>query len=87
MPPDAPRRRYRDPARKDAAASRRGLVRGRARPRGGAGTVLDNDAPAPPDLIAWHEAKSSIKAPPEAKNWKLSELNLFFLSGGTFAPP
>ena len=50
------------------------------------GTVLDNDKPAPPEFIAWHEAKTSLKAPPEAATWKLADVNLYFLSGGLMAP-
>ena len=50
------------------------------------GTVLNNDEPAPPEFIAWHEAKTSLRAPPGAATWKLSEVNLFFLSGGAIAP-
>ena len=46
----------------------------------------DEDEPAPPEFIAWHEAKTSLRAPPEAATWKLSEVNLFFLSGGAIAP-
>lgn len=50
------------------------------------GTVLNNDEPAPPEFIEWHEKKTKIRAPPEAATWKLSEVNLFFLSGGVMLP-
>lgn len=50
------------------------------------GAVLDNDKPAPAEYVAWMEKKSSMKAPEEAKEWKLSELNLFFLSEGSIRP-
>ena len=50
------------------------------------GTVLDNDAPPPPEFIAWHETKTSLRAPPEAKTWKLTDVNLFFMSGGVMTP-
>lgn len=48
--------------------------------------MLNNDEPAPPEFIAWHEAKTSLRAPSGAATWKLSEVNLFFLSGGAIAP-
>ena len=50
------------------------------------GKVLDNDGAAPPALIAWHEARSDLKAPPEARTWTLAEVNLYFLSQGGIRP-
>ena len=50
------------------------------------GTVLDNAAPAPPELIVQLERQTGIKAPPEAARWSLTEVNLFFASSGTIRP-
>ena len=50
------------------------------------GTKLDNDAPPPPGLIAWHEARSNLRAPADAHTWTLADVNLYFLSGGSIRP-
>lgn len=50
------------------------------------GTVLDNNAPAPPELIKWHEKKLGLTAPPEVSTWPLTDVNLYFLSGGQLLP-
>ena len=33
------------------------------------GETLDNDATPPPGLIAWHEARSNLRAPADAHTW------------------
>ena len=50
------------------------------------GETLDNDAPPPPGLIAWHEARSNLRAPADAHTWTLADVNLYFLSGGSIRP-
>ena len=50
------------------------------------GTKLDNDAPPPPGLIEWHEAKTQLRAPAGAKDWTLADVNLYFRSGGAIRP-
>ena len=50
------------------------------------GTKLDNAAPPPPGLIAWHEARSNLRAPADAHTWTLADVNLYFCSGGSIRP-
>jgi hypothetical protein len=50
------------------------------------GETLDNAAPPPPGLIEWHEAKTQLRAPADAKDWTLAEVNLYFCSGGSIRP-
>ena len=44
---------------------------------------LDNDAPPPPGLIAWHEARSNLKAPADAKERGPGERYLIQHSAGS----
>ena len=50
------------------------------------GETLDNDAPPPEGYIAWHEAKTNLRAPADAHTWTLADVNLYFLSGGSIRP-
>ena len=50
------------------------------------GETLDNAAPPPPGLIAWHEARSNLRAPADAHTWTLADVNLYFCSGGAIRP-
>ena len=50
------------------------------------GTLLDNDAPAPDFVVQTLEERTGITRPPNADRCSLSELKLFFSSGGVCVP-
>ena len=50
------------------------------------GTKLDNNQPAPEFVIATLEKRTGVSRPPDAERCSLSDVNLYFTSGGIIVP-